>query len=229
MKEDREKENFCAIIPAYREERMIGEVVRRVLKHVGSVIVVDDGSDDKTASEAENAGAEVIIHEQNKGKGVALASGFSRAREKGFDVAVVMDGDGQHDPEDVPRFIEAYVRTGIPVLVGNRMADLAHMPLVRKLTNRYMSWLLSRQMRQYVADTQCGYRLYRLDLIPLVTTQSERFAAESEILLNLASRGIRIDSVPIKAIYGDERSKINPLMDTVRFFRMLRRYSHHKS
>lgn len=228
MKEDREKERFCVIIPAYREGRMIGEIVRRVLKHVDSVIVVDDGSDDNTADEAKSAGAEVVVHGQNKGKGVALSTGFARAREDGFDVAVVMDGDGQHDPGDVPRFIEAYVRTGIPVLVGNRMADLAHMPLVRKLTNRFMSWLLSRQMKQYVADTQCGYRLYRLDLIPLVTTQSERFAAESEILLHLASRGIRIDAVPIKAIYGEERSKINPLMDTVRFFRMLRRYSHHK-
>lgn len=223
-REERLKERICVVIPAYREEKRIGEVVRAAQKHVKDVIVVDDGSPDQTAVEARKAGAAVVIHEVNKGKGVALNTGFEYAREHGFQVVVVMDGDGQHDTEDIPRFIEAYMRTGIPVLIGNRMADKSNMPVLRRLTNMFMSWLLSRQMRQYVPDTQCGYRLYKLEIIPFVSTEAERFAAESEILLHIAARGLRMDAVPIRAVYRDEKSKINPFRDTFRFFSMLHRY-----
>jgi glycosyltransferase involved in cell wall biosynthesis len=139
-------------------------------------------------------------------------------------VVITMDADGQHDPGDLPRFLEAYQRTGIPVLIGNRMADTTSMPVVRRLTNRCMSWLLSREMGQFVPDTQCGYRLFRCDVIPRVTTTSARFAAESEILLHVAERGIRIDAVPVTTIYRDEKSKINPWRDTLRFFEMILRY-----
>ena len=137
---------------------------------------------------------------------------------------ITMDADGQHDPAELPRFVEAYLRTGIPVLVGNRMGSAESMPLVRRLTNEFMSWMLSRVMGQYVPDTQCGYRLFRCDVIPFVSAQSERFAAESEILLHVAARGIRIGSVRIATIYADERSKVNPITDTFRFFGMLLRY-----
>jgi glycosyltransferase involved in cell wall biosynthesis len=217
----------CVVIPAYREQRMIGDVVQRVRKYVPTVVIVDDGSSDRTAEEAAAAGAVVIRHARNLGKGVALNTGFEHARRNGFDCLITMDADGQHDPADIPRFIEAYERTGIPVLIGNRMGMLSNMPLVRKLTNRYMSWLLSRAMRQYVPDTQCGFRLYRCDVLPFIETQSARFAAESEILLHIAARGIRMDSVPITVIYNEGKSKINPLRDTFRFFLMLSR--HYKS
>jgi hypothetical protein len=92
------------------------------------------------------------------------------------------------------------------------------------MTNRFMSWLLSRKMKQYVPDTQSGYRLYRCDALEGVAVGSERFAAESEILLALAARGVRMESVPIRVIYRDEKSKINPFRDTLRFFEMLARY-----
>ena len=98
------------------------------------------------------------------------------------------------------------------------------MPTVRKWTNHYMSWLLSRAMNQYVPDTQCGFRLYRCDVLPFIEAQATRFAAESEILLHIASRGIRMDSVPITVIYNEGKSKINPIRDTFRFFLMLSRY-----
>jgi hypothetical protein len=91
-----------------------------------------------------------------------------------------------------------------------------------------MSWLLSREMGQYVPDTQCGYRLFRCDVIPFVSPESTRFAAESEILLHVSERGIRVDSVPVATIYRDEKSKINPFKDTFRFFGMLHRYRRHR-
>lgn len=222
--EGREKERCCVIVPAFREERRIGDVVKAIREQCPDVIVIDDGSDDATARCAEEAGAMVIRHPQNMGKGVALNSGFQYAREKGFHVAITMDADGQHHPSEVPKFIEAYVRTGIPVLVGNRMWDTKDMPLVRRLTNRFMSWMLSRVMGQYVPDTQCGFRLYRCDVIPFVVAESERFAAESEILLHIARRGIRIGDVRISTIYGEEKSKVNPFSDTIRFFSMLLKY-----
>jgi glycosyltransferase involved in cell wall biosynthesis len=221
---ERALQKLCVVIPAYQERARIGTVVEDARKYMEDVIVVDDGSTDGTAAEAEHAGGLVLRHERNRGKGASLNTGFEYARARGFDAVIAMDADGQHDAAEIPRFVEAYVRTGIPVLLGNRMGDTGAMPLVRKLTNRFMSWLLSREMKQYIPDTQCGYRLYRCDVIPFVSAESQRFAAESEILLHIADRGIRMDSIPIAAIYRAERSKINPFKDTIRFFAMLRRY-----
>jgi glycosyltransferase involved in cell wall biosynthesis len=215
---------YCVVVPAFREAGRIGEVVRRIRAHSPNVVVVDDGSPDDTAGEAEAAGAVVLRHEVNQGKGRALQTGMEYARRQGYEVAVTLDADGQHDPDEIPRFLEAYRRTAAPVLVGNRMSDVRDMPLVRKCTNWFMSWMLGRIMGQVVPDTQCGYRLYRTDIYPPITGASARFAAESEILLELAARGLTIGSVPIRTIYGTEKSKINPLTDTVRFFRMVRRF-----
>ena len=211
----------CVLIPTHNEENHIAGVVGEVLRYVSDVVVIDDGSKDRTAEAAEKAGASVIRHEVNQGKGAALNTGFEFARKNGFHVLITMDGDGQHLPAEVPKFIEAYQRTLIPVLIGSRMADLDTMPFVRRQTNLFMSWLLGRVMGQYIPDTQCGFRLYRCDILPLVSTGSQRFAAESEILLNLAHRGARMDVVRVSTVYGDEHSKIRALPDTARFFKML--------
>lgn len=214
----------CAIVPAYREGGRIGAVVRSIREMIDDVIVVDDGSPDDTGREAESAGAVVIRHAVNLGKGAALQTAFRVAVRQGFEYAITLDGDGQHAPADIPRFIQAYRETGVPVLVGTRMHDARSMPLVRWLTNRFMSWLLSREMGQRVPDTQCGYRLYRLAAVSGVVIQSARFAAESEILMDLSRQGVRIGAVPVATIYGTEQSKIHPLKDTVRFFKMLHRH-----
>ena len=219
--ENRSQHKACVIVPAYLEERRIASVVKAIKAHCPHVVVIDDGSADRTATEAESAGAVVLKHETNKGKGTALNTGFKYAHDQGFDLVITMDADGQHSPDEIPKFLDAYTRTGIPVLVGNRMADQAAMPTIRRLTNQFMSWLLSRFMGQYVPDTQCGYRLYRCDVIPFVSAQAEGYAAESEILIHIARRGIRIDSVRVSTIYGDEQSKIHPFRDTLRFFEMM--------
>ncbi|MBM4148485.1 MAG: glycosyltransferase family 2 protein [Lentisphaerae bacterium] len=216
---------ICVIIPAYRESGRIGRVVRSVRSCCPDVVVVDDGSDDATGSEAREAGATVLRQEPNMGKGAALERGVEHATGAGFECVITMDGDGQHAPEDIYGFVAAYREGRKPVLIGNRMANPDGMPFVRRMTNRYMSWLLSRRMGVRVPDTQCGYRLYRCDVVRGLLGGSERFAAESEVLLRLASRGVEIGSVPIRVIYSDEKSKINPFKDTVRFFRMLRRNS----
>jgi glycosyltransferase involved in cell wall biosynthesis len=223
-------DRFCAVIPAYREQGRIGAVVRRVRQFCPDVIVVDDGSPDGTAEEAREAGATVLRHATNQGKGVALVSGIRLAAERGYAFLVTLDADGQHDPADIPALVAAHRRTGAPVVVGNRMGDPRTMPFVRKATNYIMSWLLSRKMGQRVPDTQTGYRLYRTDAILAATQRATapRFAAESEVLLELAARGARIAAAPIRVIYGDERSKIHPIKDAVRFLRMLRDFDRRK-
>jgi len=214
----------CVLIPAYCEEKRIAGVVREVLNYIRPVIVIDDGSPDRTAAEASSAGAIVIKHEKNLGKGAALNTGFAYAVEQMFDYVITMDADGQHAPSDIPRFIDAYERTGVSALVGNRMADPKGMPLVRKLTNMFMSWYLSKEMGQRVPDTQNGFRLYAAQALPFLATESNRYAAESETLLRLAAKETKIDSVPITVIYSDEKSKIRPFRDTIRFFRMVRKF-----
>ncbi len=215
---------WCVVMPAFREAGRIGPVVEAVRSRGASVIVVDDGSPDTTAAEAEEAGATVVRHPVNRGKGSALATGFEVARARGCEVVVTMDADGQHDPADLSAFVEAYERTGIPVLIGNRMADAASMPRVRRWTNTFMSVLLSWIMGKFIPDTQCGYRLYHREILPFAATISTGFAAESEVLLRLSQRGVRMDSVRVRTVYGVEKSKIVPLRDTFRFFRMLARF-----
>lgn len=216
----------CVLIPAYNEEKRVGAVVREVLEYCPHVIVVDDGSPDDTDKVAAEAGAIVLEHVHNQGKGAALQTGFDYARAHGYDLAITLDADGQHAPSDIPAFLQAYERTHSPVLVGNRMGDVAAMPRLRRFVNRFMSDLLSRVMGQHVPDSQCGFRLYHRSAFPAgpYDAHSQRYAAESEILLRLALEGRKIGAVTIQTIYGDEKSKVRPLADTLRFFRMLRRF-----
>ena len=222
------EKKYCALLPAYREEGRIGGVVTEVLKHGCDVVVVDDGSPDKGAEEAKAAGAIVLVHEVNKGKGVALETGFDYARKEGYDFVITMDSDGQHDPGDMAAMIKEHIEGGVPVVVGSRMWDTDKMPFVRRMTNRFMSWLLSREMGQRVPDTQSGYRLYAREVLGMLKVDSARFAAESEVLLALSDAGVKIGSSKIQVIYSDEKSKINPVQDTLRFFAMLRDYRNKK-
>lgn len=219
------KSSFCIIIPGYQEEKRIGAVVKACLKHCPHVVVVDDGCTDDTSGAAKAAGAVVLRHAVNQGKGVALNTGFKHAIEQGFEFLITLDADGQHDPEEIPAFVDAYRQTGSGAIIGNRMTDPKAMPFVRKMTNWSMSWLLSQKMKQHVPDTQVGYRLYRCKDIGDIQITSPRYAAESEILLHLAARGVKIGAVPIRVIYReDAESKIRPIRDTIRFFSMLRQF-----
>lgn len=220
------KPRIAALIPCYREQGRVGAVVRGAREAGFDAIVIDDGSPDRTADEAREAGAtEVVVHEVNRGKGAAMSTGLRRALERGYDAVVLMDGDGQHLPAELPRFAEAFARGGADVVLGSRMADHRGMPFVRYCTNRYMSWLLSRRLGQRASDTQCGYRLLSRRAIPVVLAGgASGFAADSEQLLLLARAGFRFAEVPVSTVYGDERSKIHPVRDTLRFFAMLRKY-----
>lgn len=215
----------CVLIPAYREEVQLVPVIKAVRALLPHIVVIDDGSDDRTADLAEACGVKVLRHAVNQGKGAALLTGFTYALEQGFEVVITMDADGQHAVTDLPRFLETYQRTGLSVLIGNRMGNTSNMPWVRRWTNRFMSWMISRRLGCVVPDTQCGYRLLDKKVLPLLKVETTRFDAETEMLLILASHGVKIGSVPVATIYHDEISKIRPCRDTLRFFRMMAKFN----
>ena len=214
----------AAIIPAYLEEKHIANVVRRTLKQLANVVVVDDGSTDATAEEAKKAGADVIVHEQNRGKGESIKSGFRYWLDHGATYAVILDGDGQHLPEEIDRFLSTAASSAAKLLVGTRMNDVREMPLVRRAVNRYMSRKISRACGQEIPDTQCGFRMVHRDIIPNLLGGTERFDYETEMLILASRADCRIAAVPISTVYSDEVSSIHPVRDTLRFFKLMRRY-----
>lgn len=213
----------AALIPAYREERFIADVVRRTRTQLETVLVVDDGSPDATAAEARAGGAEVISHGRNQGKGAAVQTGIRALLDRDLDYFLMLDGDGQHRPEEIPRFLEA-AKNGAKLLVGNRMTETKEMPIHRLLTNRFMSSQISLLCGQPVADTQCGFRMIHRRLAPLLLGGVGGFDYETEMLILAAWRGERIVSVPVSTVYGDEVSSIHPVPDAIRFFRLMGRY-----
>ena len=217
-------DSVCAIIPAHEEERFIAEVVRDVRPHVEQVIVVDDHSQDNTGLAAEAAGATVIRHLQRLGKGAAIKTGLRRAAAENHEYFLFLDGDGQHDPSEIPKFIDKVSQSKTDLVVGNRMNNPATMPWVRRLTNRFMSWQIGNLCRRKLPDSQCGYRMASRRLLSVLLRSSDGFAFETECLLLAARNGYSIDFVPIRTIYRAEQSKIRPARDTFGYFQVLSKH-----
>lgn len=215
--------NPCVLIPSYNEARTIGHLVSELRARDLTVYVVDDGSTDKTATIAESEGAVVVQHKDNMGKGASMREGFRRILKKGFDSVVVMDGDGQHVVEDIGNFIEKMKETNADIVVGNRMLDTSSMPGLRIHTNRFMSSLISLIAGQNVPDTQSGFRLIKREVLQKIDLESSNYEIESEMIIKAARAGFRIESVPIKTVYNDEKSRINPIVDAFRFIAFLAR------
>jgi glycosyltransferase involved in cell wall biosynthesis len=201
------------------EAASIGSLVRQVRQILPTVLVIDDGCADETASEARRAGAEVIQHPMNLGKGAALATGLRHAHRRGFSWALLMDGDGQHSPQDLPAFFHTADATNAALVIGNRLGSPGEMPWLRRVVNRWMSRRLSRRAGVALPDSQCGLRLIELRAWAGLSLTTTRFEIESEMLLAFLAAGNGVEFVPIRTIYKSETSKIHPLFDTVRWFR----------
>ncbi len=212
---------ICVLIPAHNEQKEISRLVEQVRAKALDVIVVDDGSVDQTALLAQNAGAYVLSNQQRQGKGFSLKRGFAYLLEQGYQGVVAMDADGQHDPADLDGFLAAAKDKTMCVVNGTRMKNAAGMPLVRRITNRLMSAMISGICRRSIEDTQCGYRYISADVLRKISLVSNDFEIETEVLIKSCRAGAEIISVPIQTIYRDEKSKINPIKDTVRFFSFL--------
>jgi len=212
---------ICVIIPTYNEADAIAELVRNVKEQELEVVVVDDGSSDNTFRISEDNGATVLRNLNNEGKGASLIKGFSYALTKDFDAVITMDGDGQHLPSEIPYFIRLAKYSGSDIFIGNRMLKKKDMPLIRILTNKLMSWFISSLVKQKIPDTQCGFRLIKKEVLKKINLHTRKYETESEIIIQAARRGFKIESVPIKSIYAGQKSQINPLIDTLRFIRFI--------
>jgi glycosyltransferase involved in cell wall biosynthesis len=209
----------ATVIPCFNEAKTIGPLVSTMRQLLPLVIVVDDGSTDETASVAETAGAIVLRHERNLGKGASLQTGMSHVLSLGFDWAVTLDGDGQHSPADLPPFLLCAAETSARLIIGNRMHQAAAMPWLRRQVNRWMSEKLSHCAGRELPDTQSGFRLIHLPTWSSLPLRARRFEVESEMLMAFLAANHRIEFVPIRVIAAARKSRIHPLTDTIRWWR----------
>ena len=214
----------AAVIPCLNEGTGIAALVSALRRQVPVVLVVDDGSTDETALLASGAGAMVIRHERNRGKGAALRSGLSQLIKQGFEWAVTLDGDGQHAPEDLPALLRCAEQTGARLVIGNRMDNARALPWLRRQVNRWMSRKLSRLAGRHLPDTQCGLRLIHLETWTALPLKTKRFEVESETLMAFLAAGRRVEFVPIQVIRSRRRSRIHPVADSLRWLRWWRNF-----
>lgn len=207
----------CIVIPANNEAKAIGPLVSALISRHYDVVVVDDGSTDGTGQIAQANGAHCIRQETKHGKGYSLRAGFEYVLHRDYDGVIMMDGDGQHDINDLECFKREICEHKVSVIVGNRMANPKGMPFIRLCTNRLMSWLISSACGQVIKDTQCGYRYVSCEILRNLILNSQDFEIETEILMKASKKGFKIISVPVRTIYSDEESKISPFKDTLRF------------
>ncbi|MBI5047560.1 MAG: glycosyltransferase family 2 protein [Deltaproteobacteria bacterium] len=211
---------YLIVIPAYNEERYIASLLNNLPVVTRDIIVVDDGSKDATYQIVQKIGIPVI-RQPHQGKGAALKTGFKYAIENGYDWVITIDGDGQHDWKDIPRFIETISKGGADVIIGSRMADVAAMPIVRRVTNKFMSSLLSKLIGHYIADTQCGFRAINSKVLRDIVLETSHYDTESELLIKAGRAKYNISSIPIRTIYNGSQSNINKFVDTMRFVKLL--------
>jgi glycosyltransferase involved in cell wall biosynthesis len=209
---------ICALIPAYNEASYIAGVVQGARRHVQQVVVSDDGSSDGTAAIAQAAGAITLRSACNRGKASALRTAIEFAAARDFTHVVMLDGDGQHCPEDIPALIEAAQQTGADLVIGTRAFDRAAMPVARYYSNTLGSRIASALVGHEIRDSQCGFRLLRMDKLRSLRLRSRFYEFEMEVLIKIARTGGRIAEAPVRTVYegGHARSKMNPVRDTVR-------------
>lgn len=211
---------ILALIPAHDEGPRIGAVVRAAVRTL-AVLVVDDGSSDDTADRAEAAGATVIRQQPNGGKGAALRAGFHCALARGADAVITLDADGQHDPAEIPRFLEAFAAARPELIVGRR--DFARMPPVRRLSNTLGGLAVSAAVGRWIPDNQSGYRLIGPTLMrTMLTSRESGFEFEVEMIARCVAAGLPLAWVPIRTIYDGEPSHIRPLHHLAEFARVTR-------
>jgi glycosyltransferase involved in cell wall biosynthesis len=214
------------VIPAYNEARTIGPLLDRVLGQLQTVIVVNDDSIDDTAAIAADKPVRLINQPWNSGKGHALATGFRQALESGAELVITMDGDGQHDPLDLPKFLAAAARCPHDLIIGARILDRDQAPWARRFANRFADFWISWASGQALADSQCGYRCVPAALLKRIRisdTRSHGFVFESEFVIEACRLGTRVTFVPIRSCYPPDRrpSHFRPVTDIARITAMV--------
>lgn len=211
-------------IPAFDEEKSIEDIVKKSLQYVDKVIVCDDGSNDKTAKIAREAGAQVISHKKNKGYGAAIITLFDVARKENADIMVTIDGDGQHNPDQIPVLIDTLTEHNVDVVIGSRFLDQSTKhPGYRKHGIKIITSASNLGTDLKVSDSQSGFRAYSKNAIDSIRPTETGMSVSTEILLKISNKGLSLAEVPISVSYGDTSTQnpvphgITVLMNTLRF------------
>lgn len=215
---------IACVIPAFNEEYTIRKVTKQASKFCKSVIVVDDGSFDRTANRALEGGAYVISHLINLGTGAAISTGIKIALDEGAKVIITMDGDGQHDPNDIPNLLEPILSGKADVTIGSRfLGNIECMPFHKRMGNRILSIMNSILFNEKFTDTQSGFRAYSREVFSSVLHESSDYSWASEMLIRIIRSKFKCIEVPIKTIYIKERGRGTSIIDGLRIFlRILR-------
>ncbi len=210
--------SYAVLITCYNEKDRIGQVIQDVRSHTEHLLVIDDGSRDGSRAAILATGAPALFHASNQGKGVAIQTGLRALLSMDYDYVVFMDGDGQHDPNDLSTFL-AEADKGTEFICGNRMAEVAAMPYKRFFTNRMGSWALSYIVGVRIPDTMVGYRMIATSLLRRFPLISKGFTIETEILMRCFKHQISFANVPVKTIYHQtDDNKYRGFVDSWRIF-----------
>lgn len=209
---------IVALIPAYNAGSSVAETVRGTRAHLPDVVVVDDGSSDRTGEEARAAGAVVLRHKVNQGKGAALKTGFAWALEQGVEAVVTLDADGQHLPSDIPKLLASFAESRGDLIIGSRRHLFGQMVRRRRMANKFSAWAISTGSGARVDDSQSGFRLYSGRLLRALPLVASGFDMESEVIVRAARSGMKIVMVPIALGFVDglQTSHYRPVRDTIK-------------
>jgi len=212
-------------IPAYNEENSIGEIVEKSLQYADKVIVCNDGSTDNTEKKAKEKGAIIINHKKNAGYGAAIITLFEEARNQNAEIMITLDGDGQHNPEQIPNLVSALTENNVDIVIGSRFLDkTTSSPSYRKTGIKIITSASNFGTNFKVSDSQSGFRAYSKNAIDAIHPTEEGMSVSTEILLKASNKGLSVAEVPITVSYEGETSKHKPvphgisvLMNTLKF------------
>jgi glycosyltransferase involved in cell wall biosynthesis len=196
------------VIPAFNEETTIGQIVSGALRHCDKVLVVDDGSQDRTAEVSLQAGATVVRHIIRLGAGGALSTGFAAALKTSCEIILTMDGDGQHRPEEIPTLLDPIMKQQADIVIGSRtMGRIGTMPLLKRIGNRALSIATSLATGTKLTDSQSGFRAYRREVLEYAIHKAWDYRWASEILVLASKANLTIKEVPITTVYPPKRQR----------------------
>jgi len=218
--------NCGIVIPAYNVASQVETVLDCALHYINkdNIFLIDDGSKDNASEIGQRKEVQVFRHEKNRGKGKALQTGFDLALSRGVDSVFTIDGDGQHNPDYIPEFIQCMETTRCDMVVGWRDFRFGKMPLDRIASNILSSLAVSLVVNEKIPDSQCGYRLIRADLLKIMNLTSLKYEIETELILETVTKGKKLTFLPIESLYCAHHSNIRRFRDSLRFCNLLIKY-----